>query len=476
MSAQQSRLSALSQVQPSGSSVSRVESDIAQSISLAGTLVTLLREPVTLFYQNKAKLEDLKLSLGHWQGEAFGTDKRYRIPVLRVEEFEKYLVATDGCIAANIPSSYGSSNATDTSPLRTTPIRTLGAAWSSRQATGSKALGELHGRACWAFLLHALGIKPGMGIVGWRPSLSGLISTQNGGIEMEVDGTVLCHIMNIYSSTPDRGRWGRSKDENLPSRLALMECPFPFGNLAWSTKSSGVIHAHFTPGLESELRAKKQPFGEIGSRMEPNTWITSYLVALKYGVSDMTFRLEEDKALEDDRVERFLACLDGSPHPISEVKKPILISYDWLEEAARVKRRVLTKGGRNLSFFYDVCDAIDAMDDDELEKTRLKARTQADFFLDGASFTFYVPGSNLPSFGDGPAHKQAIETLARYESEPQGTFKHGLYLKRNTVIKLLFIKSEIQLTKNMWVLEFTNSSPLWNERLLLGAPLKTGRG
>lgn len=58
------------QVQPSSSDVSKVESHIAQTISLAGTIITLIRDPVALFYQSAAKAQELKRNLGHWKEEA----------------------------------------------------------------------------------------------------------------------------------------------------------------------------------------------------------------------------------------------------------------------------------------------------------------------------------------------------------------------------------------------------------------------
>jgi hypothetical protein len=90
----------MSQVPPSGSEVSKVESDVSQTISLADSIVTLLREPVALLYQNITKAQELKRSLGHWHGEAIDGDKQCRITCATVEGIRKYLVDTDGCLLA----------------------------------------------------------------------------------------------------------------------------------------------------------------------------------------------------------------------------------------------------------------------------------------------------------------------------------------------------------------------------------------
>lgn len=106
------------------------------------------------------------------------------------------------------------------------------------------------GTAFRGYLLHALGARPGGNVVDWRPSADGLVSTQNGDIEMEVDGPAICHIINIYSLPPDR-----------PDRQAGKQCRFAFGELAWDAAGDDQLHAHFTPGPEKELVSEKRPFG-----------------------------------------------------------------------------------------------------------------------------------------------------------------------------------------------------------------------
>lgn len=61
-----------------------------------------------------------------------------------------------------------------------------------------KPEGRLPAKSSWAFLMHALGIKPGDGLVEWRPSMDGYIWTQNGGMEIEIDGSAFCTIINLF--------------------------------------------------------------------------------------------------------------------------------------------------------------------------------------------------------------------------------------------------------------------------------------
>jgi hypothetical protein len=457
----------MAQVPASGSEVSRVESDVSQTISLADSIVTLLREPVALLYQNITKAQELKRNLGHWQGEAIDGDKQCRIPVLRLKEFEKYLVDTDGRLLAQ---------ATITHPLKAVAKifdprqrfrKSWGLSWS--QDTSPQSDNLFTAKACWAYLLHALGIRPGMGIVGWRPTNDGFISTQNGSIEMEIDGSVLCHIINLYSLPLDPSPYARSNDERIPNCADQKLCKLPFGRLAWE-KANGQIHAHFEPGLEMELNAEKIPFGAVGSLLEPNTWAATYFTALMHGVSDPELRLVDPTVPLTERIESFLYCLKMLR---SFPRKPRVISYAWFEEAARIKRRLLAQGGKDHSFFTDICDAIDK---EPLYYTQdredVKDRVRALFLLDTESFTFWAPSERTESDDrlEKSPEELVRETLDGYEHQRPGTWKYDLYCMRGNVMDVLRTSNEVFLNSDTWLMEFTSGCPLWNERVLFGAP------
>jgi hypothetical protein len=209
--------------------------------------------------------------------------------VLRLKEFEKYLVDTDGHISSHAAADGllipGGQNPV---PKKTSRM-SWKLPWSPPKISPQPDISS-SAKACWALLLNALGIRPGMDIVGWRPSNDGFISTQNGGIEMEIDGAVLCHIMNIYALSLDPDPWALACEQRIPRYTDQKLCQLPFGTLAWETPK-GQIHAHFEPGLETELNAEKAPFGRLGSSLEPNTWIATYFAALMHGVSDPDLRL-----------------------------------------------------------------------------------------------------------------------------------------------------------------------------------------
>jgi hypothetical protein len=115
---------------PSGSAISKVESDIAQTLSLADTIVTLIREPAALAYQSYTRRQAIQRSLGDWENQAFDEDGECRIPVLKCSNFdeeelgvfETYLVDNDGILKPDE--------------------------------------GRVPAKSSWAYLMHALGIKP----------------------------------------------------------------------------------------------------------------------------------------------------------------------------------------------------------------------------------------------------------------------------------------------------------------------------
>ncbi|PMD61637.1 uncharacterized protein K444DRAFT_374957 [Hyaloscypha bicolor E] len=467
---------------PSGSEVSKVESDVSQTISLADSIVTLLREPVSLLYQNIKEREVLERNLGHWQTEALDDYKQCRIPVLRLTEFETHLVKTDGHLLAKTATdsrlssdtnSPGSHKTLRNSMLSWGPLPPLPFFWQKNASPQPDK--SPPAKACWASLLRALGIGPGMNIVGWRPSNDGFISTQNGGIEMEVDGAVLCHIMNLYSpSLNPETYWGGSAGR-VPSYASKESCILPFGRLAW-TKTGGEIHAHFEPGPEKELDAEKAPFDQFDYsqyRLDPNTWITTYLTALEHGTSDSDLHLAEIEAPITERIERLSYCMNKLAFASLT---PRLVSSAWFEEAARVKRRVLAQGGEDHSFFADICETLDKdpfshipeeSRGDFREKSKFQVREL--FLLDKESFTFWFPGRRKASFNINTIHELARGVLDKYEHQPPGSWKRELYDMREDVIAVLRINNRV-FVKHFWFLEFTRESPLWNERVLLGAP------
>lgn len=456
----------------SGSDVSKVESDISQTVSLADTVVTLVREPISLLYNNINKTKKLKQSLGAWQDEALDANGQSRSPVLRLDEFEEHLVATDGKI------EYKSTTKTEEDNRRASLGEKFRSYWASNQQLPSPSPNlppELPnaGASCWSYFLFALGVHPGMGIVNWRPSMDGYINTQNGGVEMEIDGSVLCHIINLYSTTHDPSAFRRHR-ELMPNRRETKICTFPFGELAWNTVN-GKTHAHFQPGLEKELVSTKIPFGRAGMKLEPETLVASYLTALDHGVSNASFQLVDPNAPISQRIDRFLEFFKSRLFVKSRREEPLIISRDWFEEAARVKRRVLAEGGSNRTFYEDIEKAINQNDEEANlwagNESYLKYQVRSRFFFDEDSFRFYFASLSRPISNQAAPFIFELprRVLESYKGHPLGSWKRTLYEIRGEVLQVFAVEPDVYVSREMLLLEFTRSSELWKEKVHLGA-------
>lgn len=454
-------------VQPSGTDVSKVENDISQTITLADTIVTVIREPIAALYNNYQSSRRLKESLGLWQEEALDGNRQPRIPLLCQKLFEDYLVQIDGFV----PAAQLAPQTKNRASLSWARVPAL-----FRLIPEPRPRPELlpAGMACWAYFLFALGVHPGKGVTAWRPS-NGFINTQNGHVEMEIEGPVLCHIINLFSTTLDPDPWARYGDEQLPNRRQTMHCNFPFGELAWTTHGT-QLYAYFSPGSEEDLKSAKQPFGGNGEFIHPGTFMASYWNALHHGVSDQDYQLADPKTALPERMARLITCWKKLRRRCQD-KQTLLVSYDWFENAARVKRRVLAQGGEDYSFYDDICAAIDTRPDiDPRRKERMKLETRNSFLLGDEGFTFSIPGAVSHSEShEEPYLEDLIEqTLLTYEHQPVGSWKHGLYDMRHEVLKILDISNDVLIAKEhrIQLLEFTPSCGVWKAKVCMGAPVQ----
>jgi hypothetical protein len=100
-----------------------------------------------------------------------------------------------------------------------------------------------------------------------------------------------------------------------------------------------------------------------------------------------------------DRIAKLNACMGRLHEPRD---KPLLLTRDWIEEASRVKRRVVAQGGSDHSFFDEVREAIYASKSVESGTLRvLESNIRNRFLLHDETFTFHIM-IHRPARASGP--------------------------------------------------------------------------
>jgi hypothetical protein len=432
----------------SGDKYSQVLSDIEQTFTLAGTIITLVKEPIALVWQNFEKRTAIQRSIGDWGKEAYN-DGECHMPVLRYKSrepsgkaFETYLDESDGICAPD---------------------------------------GKLPAKSCWAYLMHSFGVKPGLGLVQWASLEDGYVSTQNGGIEMEIDGAAFCSVVNLFYVD---GIWDDSRTD-FKAAGEINSVKLICGDLAWTERDS-VIHAHFKPGTANEVNMEKIPFLAIGMRMETGTLMASYHNALEHGVSDTSLALLDHTASLKERLQRF----DDAYWKIKGSPRPLLMTKGWLYTASRIVKKALANGGNDQSFFEDLCQALEpTLIPEQRSRDEWRDEVRADFLFGDEMPRF----STLPKlFTPPPPRSTALKELYErvldvYKDQKNGSWKHELFLAKEEVSKLAGwsgiiwlppfsgpspLSSSLDEEGTAWnrrVLPFDQTSPLWNRKILLGS-------
>ncbi|KAH8743083.1 hypothetical protein BGZ57DRAFT_779368 [Hyaloscypha finlandica] len=315
--------------------------------------------------------------------------------------------------------------------------------------------------------MHALGIKPGDGLVEWRPSLDGYIRTQNDEIEMEIAGSAFFTVVNLFTID---GMMDEADVERVKRPEEIRSVRLEFGRLAWAEQGN-EIHARFQPGTETEINSTKLPFHRVRSNMEPGTFITSYLNALQNGITHSDLVLPDHTATLETRVKTFSNALrvikDGR-----SLKDPILVTYGWLQSATRIIKRLLANGGEDQSFYEDVCRTCEATIPPQVKQRPgalddMKDRIRKEFLFGEDVPSFYVekPKRN----GVTPPSNQMYQiVLEGYKDEPAESWKHDLFLIQDEILELVGWEGKIWIDRRHRLLPFSEESSLWNQRILLG--------
>jgi hypothetical protein len=100
-----------------------------------------------------------------------------------------------------------------------------------------------------------------------------------------------------------------------------------------------------------------------------------------------------------------------------------------------------------------------------------------EFFSRTHGLAFWRRGTRAseftPSMGDEFFEPLLKEVLEGYANEPNGSWKHELFLAKESLIDLVDVIRDggVWVGAQVRVLQFSPSCTLWNEKLLLGTPL-----
>lgn len=311
-----------------GDTYAQVISDGQQTVTLTGAVVELVGRPISSIWQKRNATQAFKEKLGEWAGEAVDRKGRWLQPVLRSRAFEDHLVRENGYF----------------------------------QPTG-----QCDSSFAWAQLLYALNIRPGGGVIAWRLPPKVINPAVAEDVVLEVDGAVMCHIINIF----------RLYKKSAPEDFS--RCSFPFGRLSID-QNGAKFTATFEPGTQDDLREKRVPFsircwGIPGSYLliDEEVVVANYFNAIHYHISDAAGigGLPNPNQPMKDRASFLLRALKllrsgGLGHECTKWTttctkawhNPRLITRTWMEEMSRIKRRVTTNGGDDRSLIEYIVSSL----------------------------------------------------------------------------------------------------------------------
>ena len=224
--------------------------------------------------------------------------------------------------------------------------------------------GRCESSLAWAQLLFALNIRPEGGVLAWRLPPRDIDPAISSEISLEVDGDVMCHIINLYRLYNNPAPRDFSNDD-------LGQCRFHFGRLSlgpWADKFA----ATFEPRTNDDLSSQRVPFSYSAShligthlRFDREALVARYFNAIYHQISDTAaigdlpnpedpmkkrakYFIRSLKYLQSDHV-----CVDSCEQQCSWLGqnvwgRPKLVTWPWVEEASRIKRRVTTNGGEDM--------------------------------------------------------------------------------------------------------------------------------
>lgn len=198
----------------------------------------------------------------------------------------------------------------------------------------------------WAKLLYALDLHPNSKALHWKSTQRTKFDpTAPGAIRLEVDGPVLCHIINLYRIYDQHSN--RSTTASGPPKV-----PFELSSgrleIQQAGDSSAPLLLEFKEGSQEELGKTRVPFHYTESQFRrwtvkiyEGTAYTSYQLALRYGISNTRAALSvEGDHYEKSRKERGKRLISSMNIVLGSSQELLLVTERWIDHATRIRRRV----------------------------------------------------------------------------------------------------------------------------------------
>lgn len=226
-------------------------------------------------------------------------------------------------------------------------------------------------------MLYALDIRPGAGILAWRWPSRASNPAATGQIDLEMDGQVPCHIINLYCLYDGKFDIGTARN-----RLLNHGCKMPFGRIRIAKMGSGFVAA-FRCTTTEELSDTRQPFQCETERQkarlnfEPGTVMTRCLNALDNDVSVSKAVLPRPEASLKERAQALVEAHKSLDPGKNTEFEACLITNAWFEKAERIIRRVTTNGDQeDMTLIDDIVAAFEKLPEVERFITAEKARSR----------------------------------------------------------------------------------------------------
>jgi hypothetical protein len=304
-------------------------------------------------------------------------------------------------------------------------------------------------------------------------------------MSLEIDGKVLCHIINFF-------RIYTCPAPNTLSRVELqnktIDIRMPFGVLSVRREDS-AYNVTFQSGTPEELATPRMPFtyldeGSVRWRQgflqfEKEVVVAMYFNAIHHGISDTKALIPEPTASLKNRAEALLHSMSL----IENTDDPVFSTEKWLNDASRIKRRITTNSDDDESLVDAFINGVSKKPDvaERLErlflftsprrrsasqwKDHVRSFLNTKCLFNGERLEFIwhsqpnTPNRTFETLKDilVPHLRTALE---KFKALPTGNWLYGLSDMTEEVLELMDIGHE-WLVPDGIVLELTRDSSLW---------------